>query len=506
MKRVLPLLALLAAIAPADGHAKPKKNEPPPAAEPAPPPAPPPDPEAWRATQPPPGQASDWQPPVAKVITLSNGIPVYLVESPGLPLVTVELVMKVGSEANPRPGVAALTASMLDEGTTTRTGGQIATTAAELGANLSTGSSDEAAWVGMDALTGDTLGPSLDLFADVILHPRFDSKVYSRVQSETLADLQDALSDPRTVNGRVFAAQLYGMNHPYGVPAMGTTESVKATKVADVKAFYQTWWHAGNAAFVVSGAVTEAEVKQLFEQRFGTWKAGSTTRKTVAPAAVPLKTRVVFVEQPGAVQSVIRVGTVGVSRGSPDYVPLNLAVTLYGGMFSSRLNINLREEHGWSYGAYAVLSDSRDHSVLSSRTSVQADQTAPAVVEILKEMQAAAKAPSAADLQLSKDYLVKSLAGYFETNSATVSSMSSLPTYGLGPDAWVSWARDTNAVTAEQMGAAAKTWLAPDRHLVVVVGPRTIEVDDGKGGKATVDVVAGLKALGYEFVEVKAPR
>jgi zinc protease len=505
VKRVLSLVLLAALAAPAYAKSK-KKPEPPPPA-PVEAPAPVVDPEAWRATAPAPGAERPWSPPAAKTFKLANGVPVYLVETPGLPLVSVNVLMLVGREANPagKAGLAALTANLLDEGTKTRTGAQLAADAAMLGADVSVGQGDEMAWVSVDALTGEALAPSLDLLADVTLNPKFDEGQFKRVQDETLTGIQSQRAEPRDVAARAFAAQLFGTNHPYGTPTVGSESSVRALKSKDVKAFYKTWWHAGNAAIVVSGAVTQADVQPLLEARFGAWKAGKATRLT-APAPSPLaKTRVVFVEQPGAVQSVIRLGTTGVSRTSADYQAANVAGTLLAGIFSSRVNMNLREEHGWSYGAYGGFSETRDHGIFAVRTSVQADKTAPAVAELLKELTAAAgRTPTADELKMTKDYLLKSLPGNFETNGATANSVANAVAFGLGADMWPKYVTELGAVTAEQSASTAKRYFDTARQLVVVVGPRTIEVKDDAGNATTVDVLGELKALGYELVELPA--
>lgn len=455
------------------------------------------DPEAWRATQPGPGPEVPWAAPEAKTFTLTNGIPVYLVENPSLPLVTVNVVMLFGREANPagQAGLAALTATMLDEGTVRHTGSELAAALAGLGAELSVAQHDETAVVSLDALTDDTLAPSLDLLADVVLRPRFDRADFARVRGQALTAIQSARSEPRDVANRVVAEELFGARHPYGVPSIGTEATVSPLSLADAKKFHRTWWHARNAAIVVSGQATEGELTPLLEARFGSWKRGKAHRSAVAAPSVPLRTRVVFVEQPGSVQTVLRVGTIGVRVSGPDYFPAQVAGTLLGGMFGSRLNMNLREEHGWSYGAYAGFTDHRDHGVFVARTSVQADRTADAVSEIFRELAGQAGRPvTVGELKLTHDYLLKSLPGNFETNSATAAAFIGAPNFGLDPDLWRKWAAGVEAVTAAEAEAAAKRFFDPARMVVVAVGPRSFE---------SVDVVASLKALGHEFVEAQ---
>lgn len=500
MKRSLLPLLLLALATPAfAGKKKAKTPETPP-----PEPAPVVDPEAWRAKPPGPGPASAWTPPAASVVTLDNGIPVYVVENQALPLANVVLVMKVGRETNPKgkAGLSALTANLLDEGTRTRNAEQIAATAASLGAELSVQGGDEYAAVVLKSLGGEPLAPSLDLLADVALNPKFDKATFARVKAEILADIQDEKSEPRMVAYRVALRELWGADHPYGTPAIGDEKSIGAIQAGDPASYYKTWWHAGNAAFVVTGALTPAQAKDMLNARFGKWAKGTSQRPAVTPPAVPLKTRVVFVEQPGAVQSVLRVVTPGPARTSPEFMSANVAGTIVGGMFSSRINMNLREEHGWSYGAYGGFSENRDHGVFGVRASVQADKTAPAITEILKELKgAAAAAPSKELLVMAQDSIGKALPGNFETNVATATAFMQIPQFGLPADAWQTYNRDLYAVTADAALEMAKKYFDPSRLVVVVVGPRSVEVDDGQGGRKSVDVVAELKGLGFEYVE-----
>ena len=454
-----------------------------------------PDPQAWRVQQPTPGPEGTWTAPIATRFDLSNGIPVYLVENPGLPLVTVDVVMAVGRDANPKgkAGLHALTASMLDEGTKKRKGADLAAAIADLGAELSVWGGGDNSMVVMDALGGEPLAASLDLLTEVLLQPRFDKADFARVKQQTVDQIAANSAEPRDVAQRTFARAIFGADHPFGVPAIGEQGTVSALTLTDAQALYKTWWHAGNATLVVTGATTQAELQPLLEARLGKWAKGKGTRGELAVPATPTATRVIFKEQPGAVQSVIYAGRPAMARTSPDFWPANLAGTLFGGMFGSRLNMNLREEHGWSYGAYGGLSEDRAISLFSARTSVQADKTGPAVGEILKEMQAARREPSAAELTLTRDYLAKSLPGAFETNNTTAAAFAGALSTGLGPDALARYTAELMAFDAAAVGAAATTWLDPAAMTVVVVGPARFAGDDG----VEVDVVQSLKDLGH---------
>lgn len=453
------------------------------------------DPEAWRAQQPPAGPETAWVPPTATSFQLSNGIPVYLVENPTLPLVTVDVLMAVGRDANPagKAGLHALTASMLDEGTKKRTGAELAGAVADLGAELSVWGGGDSSMVVLDALGGEALAPSLDLLAEVLLQPRFDKADFARVKQQTLDQIAADKAQPRDVASRTFARALFGADHPFGTATVGETETVTTLTLKDAQGLYKTWWHAGNATLVVTGATTQAELQPLLEARLGKWAKGKATRADLPVPEAPEQTRVIFKEQPGAVQSVVYVGRPAMARTSDEFWPAYIAGTLFGGMFGSRLNMNLREEHGWSYGAYGGFSEDRAIGIFSARSSVQADKTAPAVAEIVKELKAAQREPTAEELALTRDYLAKSLPGSFETNNATAGAFAGVLANGLGPDAWARYTDELMAHDAAAVGAAATRWLEPSHMLVVVVGPAVAKGDDG----VEVDTVQALKDLGW---------
>lgn len=509
MKSILPALSVLAAVWMAPAWAAPKDNavavsteksakDNTPAATAAATSAPAEDPEAWRSAIPGPGEESDWKPPVAERFTLSNGVPVLLVERHDLPLVSLRVMMRGGREAAPgKPGLPALTADLLDEGTKQRDGAAFAEAAASLGAIVQSAQGSEYGWVRLDSLAGETFLPSLDLVVEMLREPSFAE--FERVRRSEIDQLAAASAEPDWHAERIASAELFGADHPYGTLPMGTAESLSAFKLKDVKKFHKTWWQPGNFAIVVAGDVTRAQLEPALEERFGTWKAKSRAAPEVPPPGALTGTRIVFREQPGAVQSVIRVVSPGPARNTQSYMPTMLAATVFGGLFSSPLNMNLREEHGWSYGAYAWLQDARDHGRFTAATSVQADKTAPAVQEILKELKEASGAsPSEEMLLLARESTRKSIAGEFETNGSTVAAFSTLAHYGLPLDTWQNWAQTVESVGADAVGQASAA-LDPSKQIIVVVGPKTVQ---GEGG-ASVDVVQELQALGYPVTTVK---
>lgn len=499
--RTAPLALIAALVAPAASADTPPAAAANPAAAAAP--AGDADPLAWRSTPPGPGADTGWEVPTPVRFTLGNGIPVYLVQRPDLPLVSVQLRIAASRDVNPagKAGLAHLVAAMLDEGTRTRPALQIAEDAESLGANLSVGTTDEASYVTLDALT-DALEPSLDLLADVASNPAFQQADLDRVKNDVLTELARRASDPPQVARAAFARAAFGDAHPYGYLDIGTRESVRSITRKDVQDFYKSWWHAGNAALVVAGNVDQARAQALLEARFGKWKARKDKRPVLPAVSNPPKVKLLFVEQPGSVQSVIAFGHLSIPRSSPDYAATKAMLALLGGMFSSRINMNLREEHGWSYGAYAGLADGTALGMFRGSTSVQADATAPAVAEILKEIREMRQAtPSAAELQLAKDSLRGDIAGVFETNSGAAGFFATLPTFRLPDDAWRTYLQQVRALTPEQVQAAAASQLSPDNLVIVVAGPGKVTAPGEDGQPKEIDVAAALSALGLGEVQ-----
>lgn len=460
------------------------------------------EPEAWRASPPGPAERTAWAPPTPTPIELSNGVEVLLVHRTGLPLVTVVAMVDGGRRTDlpAQAGLSSLTTNLLDEGTRQHSAAEFAERATALGASFSVGQNDHIAWVRMDALTGDTLEPSLDLLADMVLTPSFAA--FDRVRDRVVDDLAAASAQPRWQANRVMNQTLYGLEHPYGTPATGTVDALRSFAFKDVRKYHKKWWHSGNATFVVVGDLPREAARKALEARFGDWKAGKGRAEAVSAPDVPDGPLIVFREQPGAVQSVVQFATVGPARSDGAYLPARLATTMFGGLFSSPLNMNLRETHGWSYGARSWLTGGLGHGRMVGGTSVQADKTAPAISEIIKEMRASvAGTPDAEGLTLARDNLREGLAGDFETNGATAAQFAALRGLELPIDTWERWTESINDVVVSDIDKAGKKYLNPDTHVFIVVGPRTIEVE-GTDGPVSVDVVGELKALGYRFSEV----
>jgi len=428
---------------------------------------------AWRKDPPKAGPASALHLPVPEQFKLENGLTVFYNERPGLPVVTAALVLRAGSGANPidRPGLAGMTARMLQQGTATRSATQIADRAADLGATLNSRASTDSSLIATHSLSR-SFPDALELLADVALHPSFPKAEIERVRSERLAALVQEKDDPFSVAFRVAAAALYGAHHTYGYPESGTAESVKAISHDDLLHFWQQNYSPNDAALIVSGNIKLATLKPLLEKAFGEWKAGKASAPSVGTAE-STEARLILVDRPGAPQSTLLCFSTGVARSTPDYAAIEVMNTELGGLFSSRINMNLREQHGYTYGAGSFFGYHRAAGMFGSYAGVRTDVTAPATAELFKELRRMRDTPMNADeMSLAKDSNTRSLPGRFERGTDAAATFAELFTYNLPLDYYSKLPETFNAVTAEQAQGAAQKYIVPEKMIVLAVGDR----------------------------------
>jgi zinc protease len=434
---------------------------------------------AWREHAPAAGPARPLNLPVPEIFKLSNGMTVVYTHRPGLPVVSAELVLKAGNEANPidRAGLAAFTANMLQQGTAKRNATQIADEAALLGASLATGSNTDLSSASTSSLTKNFAG-ALDLLSDIVLHPTFPAEEVERRRSSRLAALLNEDSDPNTVAFRVVSRLLFGANHPYGYEAIGTEASLKAISREDINNFWRQNYSPANAALVVAGSITMAELKPLVESKFGAWQGGAPTKNPTMTAEVS-HARVVIVDRPGAAQTALMLAQPGPARSTPDYAGLEVMNSDLGGLFSSRINMNLREAHGYTYGAFSQFVYRRYAGAVIAGGAIRTDATANAVTETLKEIHRMMETQmTPAELNLARDSESRSLPGLFETSGAATAAFSEIFTYDLPADYFQKLPARFSAVTAADTQALAMKYLKPDQMIVVCVGDRAkIEAD-----------------------------
>lgn len=412
-------------------------------------------------------------PPIEKQ-TLSNGLPVWIVPQHKVPVVHVELVVRAGSAADPSQkfGLASLTADMLDEGAGTRSALEIADAVDYLGADLSTSSTSDASYVDLH-VPAARLSDALAVMTDVVARPAFADAELKRVREERLTGLLQAADDPGELIQFAFPRLVYGPSHRYGTASIGTAASLRGFSVADLKAFHAAAYCPRNATAIVAGDVTAATVMPMLERTLGTWTA-TAGAATTAPADARQLTarRVYLVDKPGAAQSQIRLGWIGVARSTPDYFALQVLNTVLGGSFTSRLNQNLREEHGYAYGAGSTFDMRRVGGLFYASAAVQTDKTAEALQEFFKELTRIHVPIAPDELERAKNYVSLLLPRRFETTRTAANALAQIVVYDLPQDFYATFTQRVRAVTADGVKRAAEQYIQPDKFAVVIVGDR----------------------------------
>jgi zinc protease len=416
---------------------------------------------------------SEFKAPHVQKRQLSNGLPVWIVELRKVPLAHVSLVVRSGSGADPAQkfGVATLTSQMLDEGAGGRDALQIADAVEHLGASLSSSSSFDASYVDLHVPVA-RLSDALSIMSDVALRPTFPEKGLQRVREDLLTSLLQAQDDPEQLVRFAFPRLVFGSQHRYGTLSIGTAAAIKSFEPGDLKQFHAKHYVPGNAVLIVTGDVTPDAVVAMLEKSYGTWK-GATPAAPASTEAVQLKTRQVYLtDKPGSAQSQIRIGWIGVPRSTPDYFPLRVLNTILGGAFTSRLNMNLREKHGYAYGASSTFEMRAASGPFFAAAGVQTDKTAEALQEFFKELEEIRKPVPASELEKAKNYLALSFPRNFETTADVAASLAQQFIYNLADDYYATFTRRVLAVTADEVQRAAQKYIQPDKFAVLIIGDR----------------------------------
>jgi zinc protease len=429
--------------------------------------------EPWRSAEPAPAPRSLRPLPAARAFRLANGLSVLLTESHALPVIAADLVIRAGSASDPEglPGLAGFTAAMLDEGTARRDAMAIARDLESIGAAMSTGASLDGSFVWVRALKAHA-DRALDLFADVALAPAFPADEIERVRNDRVTALLQRRDSPSQTASRVLYPCLYGPRHPYGHIALGDEDALGRMGRTDLLEFYRAAFTPADAALVLAGDLSEAEARALAEKWFGAWRGPATEARRPA-AGTPVGERVILVDKPGSPQTMLLVAQTAVPRSHPDFEALNVMNQILGGLFSSRINLNLRERHGYTYGAFSGLSESRGVGPLWVGASVRTDVTGPSLREIFAEVEAMLERPvSDEELRLAKDSITRSLPALFETTESTVSTIGSLFLNELPADYYAPLPERVEALSAREIHEATRRHLAPERMRIVAVGDR----------------------------------
>ncbi len=443
-----------------------------------------------RTQQPKVAEAPPLKLPKVQTQTLPNGLELAVVEMHEVPVVDVTLILSAGASRDPEdlPGLATFVANMLDEGAGGRDALGLADEIAFLGATLSSAAGAEHATVRLHSLKR-RLDAALGLMADVVLRPAFaDSEIVRQreLRSNALLQLRD---QPTSMAPIAFDAIVFGSAHPYGRPSGGTEESTARLDRARVTGFYEKFYRPNVARLLIVGDITPAEAKKLVTARFGEWAKAEVPALPVAQPPAPGPRTFYLVDKPGAAQSVIRMGHPGVARSTPDYHALQVLNTILGGSFTSRLNMNLRETRGYTYGAGSRFDMRRLAGPFLATASVVTDKTDSSLVEFFKELRAIRDQPvPATELEKAKSYLILGLPGEFETTSGAAGQYLDLLAHDLPLDTYDTLIPGIRKVTAADVQRVAKTYIDPDHLAVVIVGDRKA-IESGVAGLAEGPVV-----------------
>jgi zinc protease len=429
-------------------------------------------------------------PPIQKQ-KLANGLAVWIIEQHEVPLVQVNLLIKAGSAADPagKFGLASMTAAMLDEGAGTKSALELADAIEFLGAQLGTSSTFDSSSVRLSAPVA-RLADALPLVADVALRPTFPAAELERLRKERLTRLLQARDDPAAIMEFAFPRIVFGEKHRYGTPAAGGAAEVKGFTLDDLRGFHQANYRPEHATLLVVGDVNAATVMPLLERTFGTWKGtGAAGPQTPIPAAAQLTKRQIYlIDKPGAAQSQIRIGWIGVPRSTPDYPTIQVLNTMLGGSFTSRLNTNLRETHGYSYGAFSSFEERISPGAFSARAGVQTDKTAEALKEFFVELTGMLKPVPADELDKAKNYVALGFPAEFESTGDLAQKMEEQVVHNLPDEYFPSYIRSVVQATGPGVEKAAARYIQPDKFAVVIVGDRKV-------------IEAGIKALNLGPIE-----
>jgi zinc protease len=413
-------------------------------------------------------------PPMQKA-KLSNGLNIVLAERHTAPVVNFQLLVDSGYAADPAdaPGTASLAQRMLEEGTPTRDSLKIGEELESLSANFNAGANLDWALVNLNTLKL-TMDKALDIYADLVLHPAFPQKEFTRLQQDRIAAIKREKVQPQTMALRVVPQLLYGKGHPYALPFTGTGTEASVSKLTrdDLSKWHNTWFKPNNATLLIVGDTTLAEITPKLEKLFAGWKPGDVPKKNVTTVPQPEKNTVYLIDRPGSGQSMIFGAQLGPPRNDPDAIPLQLVNDIFGGNFSSRINMNLREDKHWSYGVFSFLPAARGQRPYLSLSPVQTDKTKESLAELVKEYKDVGRSKPISEKELKDEQSNSTLAlpGQFETVQQLAGAYSQILQYGLPEDYFNTFTERAMALTPDSANATAKKFILPDHLVWVVVG------------------------------------
>lgn len=430
--------------------------------------------DAQAAKLPKPGSNPKFALPPIEKTKLANGLEVWMVAQDELPIVSMNLVLKTGQTSEPagKTGVAGMTSTLLDDGTAKRSATDIASQLQNIGANVNANSGWDSTNVTLSTLTKN-LDAALDIYADVVQNPAFPASEMESLKARQIVGLRQQRANSGAIANVAFNKVLYG-DHPYGRD--NSEETIKAITRDDVVKFYESNFRPNNGTLIVVGSFDKKTLKSKLESAFSNWKPGSVSAPQL-PAIKPLdKPGIYIVDRPGAAQSTVAIGHVGVDRSTPDFHAIQVMNAILGGGITSRISMNLREDKGYTYGANSSWTYRRGPGPFRAGGEIQTAVTKEAIVEFMKELNGIRGSLPATqrELDYNKQSIIRRFPAGFETIGAISGQLSNLVVYGLPDSYFNDFITKIDAVTLADVNRVAQKYLHPDQMAIVIVGDRSV--------------------------------
>jgi predicted Zn-dependent peptidase len=409
---------------------------------------------------------------------LANGLSVVIARQSKLPLVSINLCVKTACLLDPpqKEGLANLTAELLAEGTEQRTSTEIANEFEFIAAYFGVGVDWNAVNIELNTLTKH-LDKAMDIYADVVLNPIFPDKELQRVRQELLTERLRAIDSPAKISNERFIQILYG-GFRYGLPVEGTEKSLQNITKEDVLSFYKNVFIPNNSTLIIVGDVAKAEAEKLVDKYFSKWTAAEVPQLPQLKYEAPQKTKISLIHKPGAAQSELRIGHLGIDRKNPDFYAVTLMNEILGGYFLSRINMNLREDRGYTYGASSIFSYRKLTGPFFTAAAVQTKYTSESISEIIKELKSiCASSVTDEEIRSAKGYLIGIFPVAFETADQIGAGLTNIVVFDLPDDYYRTYRDKINSITNEDILRAAKKYIHPE-HLHIIVTADRNDVED----------------------------